>query len=115
MPTHGMWGDRPGSSVLATRSDDRLIQGGMTMSAPVAADTIEGQAAVLPAYQKVTPALLAQIRAEFVEMPGLHLTLRQASRLWNLDPLTCDVALRILVDEHFLGRTRLGAFRRAEG
>jgi hypothetical protein len=85
------------------------------MSAPVAAEPSEGQAAVLPAYQKVTPALLAQIRAEFLEMPGLHLTLRQAGRLWNLDPLTCDVALRILVDERFLGRTRLGAFRRAEG
>jgi hypothetical protein len=85
------------------------------MSAPVAAETLEGQATLLPAYQKVTPALLAQIRAEFLEMPGLHLTLRQAGRLWNLDPLTCDVALRILVDEHFLGRTRLGAFRRAEG
>ena len=84
------------------------------MSAP-AAESVEGQAALLPAYQKVTPALLAQIRAEFLEMPGLHLTLRQAGRLWNLDPLTCDVALRILVDEHFLGRTRLGAFRRAEG
>jgi len=69
---------------------------------------------LLPAYQKVTPALLAQIRGEFREMPGLMLTLRQASRLWNLDLLTCDVALRMLVDERFLGRTRLGGFRRAE-
>jgi hypothetical protein len=87
----------------------------MTMSAVAVADTIEGQATLLPAYQKVTPALLAQIRDEFLEMPGLHLTLRQACRLWGLDAVTCDVALRILVDEHFLGRTRVGGFRRAEG
>jgi hypothetical protein len=75
---------------------------------------MNGEAILLPAYQKVTPALLAQIRGEFREMPGLTLTLRQASRLWNLDPLTCDVALRILVDERCLTRTRLGGFRRAE-
>jgi hypothetical protein len=86
----------------------------MTPSAPAVDDTREGQAVLLPAYQRVTPALLAQIRGEFLEMPGLHLTLRQAGRLWNLDPVTCDVALRILVDEHFLGHTRLGGFRRAE-
>jgi hypothetical protein len=86
----------------------------MTPSAPAAVETTNGDAILLPAYQKVTPALLAQIRGEFREMPGLTLTLRQASRLWNLDPLTCDVALRTLVDEQFLGRTRLGGFRRAE-
>jgi hypothetical protein len=86
----------------------------MTPSAPAAVETTNGDAILLPAYQKVTPALLAQIRGEFREMPGLTLTLRQASRLWNLDPLTCDIALRTLVDEQFLGRTRLGGFRRAE-
>ena len=87
----------------------------MTISAPAAVDPIEGTAVLLPEYQKVTPALLAQMRAEFLEMPGLHLTVRQAARLWNLDPVTCDVALRMLVEEHFLGRGRQGAFRRAEG
>jgi hypothetical protein len=86
----------------------------MTTSAPAAVDTTTGDAILLPAYQTVTPALLAQIRGEFREMPGLSLTLRQASRLWNLDPLTCDVALRVLVEEQFLARTRLGGFRRAE-
>ena len=86
----------------------------MTTSAPAAVDTTNGDAILLPSYQKVTPALLAQIRGEFREMPGLSLTLRQASRLWNLDALTCDVALRMLVEEQFLARTRLGGFRRAE-
>jgi hypothetical protein len=83
-------------------------------SAPAALDTTNADEILLPAYQKVTPALLAQIRGEFREMPGLILTLRQASRLWNLDPVTCDVALRTLLDEQFLERTRPGGFRRAE-
>ena len=47
-------------------------------------------------------------------MPGLHLTLRQATRLWALDAVTCDVALRILVEGRFLHRTPRGAFQRAE-
>jgi hypothetical protein len=86
----------------------------MTTSAAAAVDMMNADEILLPAYQKVTPGLLAQIRGEFREMPGLTLTLRQASRLWNLDLLTCDVALRTLVDEGFLGRTRTGGFRRAE-
>jgi hypothetical protein len=85
----------------------------MTTSAPAALDAMDGAAVLLSRYQTVTPALLAQIRGEFREMPGLTLTMRQASRLWNLDALTCDVALRALVDEQFLGRTRSGGFRRA--
>jgi hypothetical protein len=61
----------------------------------------------------VTDALLDRIRGEFREMPGLSLTLRQAARLWRLDAVACDVALRILVEERFLDRTRRGVFRLA--
>jgi hypothetical protein len=86
----------------------------MTMSAPTAAvDLLDGPATPRAGLQRVTPSLLALIRAEFLEMPGLQLTLRQAARLWNLDLLVCDVALRVLADEHFLDRTKRGAFRRA--
>jgi hypothetical protein len=102
------------SQGFATRRPAGLIQGTMTMSAAAAVDTTHADEILLAAYQKVTPALLAQIRGEFREMPGLTLTLRQASRLWNLAPLTCDVALRTLVDEQFLERTRHDRFRRLE-
>jgi hypothetical protein len=61
----------------------------------------------------LTEALLHRIRGEFREMPGLTLTLRQAARLWSLDPVTCDTALRILVEERFLDQTRRGAFQLA--
>ena len=62
----------------------------------------------------LTAQLLTRIRGEFREMPGLSLTLRQASRLWNLDPVVCDTALRILIEERYLAQTRRGTFRLAD-
>ena len=56
-----------------------------------------------------------RIRGEFLEMPGLRLTLDQARRLWRLDETACDAVLGALVDAHFLARTRDGAFIRHDG
>lgn len=41
--------------------------------------------------------LQARIRAEYAEMPGLNLTLPQASRLFNCDATTCTRALMRLI------------------
>ena len=60
------------------------------------------------------PQLLARIRAEYREMPGLRLTLVQARRLLGLDMLTCTVALAMLEAAGFLATTRDGAFVLAE-
>ena len=81
------------------------------MSTAAATTSIEDD--VRASAATVTEALLQRIRGEFREMPGLTLTLRQAARLWSLDPVACDVALRILVEENFLGRTRRGLFQLA--
>jgi len=43
-----------------------------------------------------------RIQAEFVEMPGLRLTLPQASRLFNLDRTQCERVLVTLVEQHVL-------------
>jgi hypothetical protein len=56
-----------------------------------------------------------RIRGEFLEMPGLRLTLTQAQRLWSLDATACDAVLGALVDARFLARTRDGAFIRHDG
>lgn len=56
---------------------------------------------------------LVRVRAEYLEMPGLSLTEKQACRLWGLDRLMCAALLDELVAEHFLRRTRDGAFVRA--
>lgn len=54
------------------------------------------------------------IRAEFAEIPGLHLTKRQAQRLWGLDAGSCDRLLTTLETEKFLRRTLQGAYVRAD-
>ena len=56
--------------------------------------------------------LLRRVRDEFVEMPGLSLTEGQASRLWQVDPITAADLLRRLVEAGFLARTGAGHYRR---
>jgi hypothetical protein len=55
------------------------------------------------------------VRGEYLEMPGLSLTLRQAMRLWHLDAVSCRRVLDELVGSGFLTSTRQGAYRRLEG
>lgn len=54
-----------------------------------------------------------RIRAEYLEMPGLHLTRQQAQRLWGLDESTCVTVLVTLEEEKFLCRTQAGTYSRA--
>jgi hypothetical protein len=53
--------------------------------------------------------ILRRIRAEFIEMPGLKLTLAQAQRLWAVDRQTCERLIDSLTASGFLVRTRDGA------
>jgi hypothetical protein len=48
--------------------------------------------------------LLARVCGEYLEMPGLQLTLPQASRLWNLKQAVSEELLDSLVDASFLRR-----------
>jgi hypothetical protein len=59
-------------------------------------------------------ALASRVRAEFVEMPGLRLTLQQASRLWGLEPSACRDVIEVLVRSAFLRWTAAGAVARVE-
>ena len=54
--------------------------------------------------------LIRRVRGEYLEMPGMSLTLAQACRLWQMDAPTCQAALDMLIAERFLGLTRDGAF-----
>jgi hypothetical protein len=63
---------------------------------------------------RATDEMLARVRAEFLEMPGMRLTAPQARRLWGLEPALCEALLGSLVDANFLFRTRDGAFMRVE-
>lgn len=57
---------------------------------------------------------LRMVRAEYSEMPGLHLSKRQAQRLWDLDPASCDVIFNQLEASHFLRRTPNNSYIRAD-
>ena len=52
---------------------------------------------------------LRRVRAEFLEMPGLKLTVPQAQRLWGVDRSTCEALIEELTETQFLTRTRDGA------
>lgn len=57
---------------------------------------------------------LDRVRGEYLEMPGLSLTERQAQRLWGLDPERCKTVLDALLEAGFLRRTHHGAYVRAD-
>src|SRR3954447_9997750 len=85
---------------------DQLIKRSLTMYTPQ-------RSAV--GHQTIRPddrALCERVRAEFAEMPGLSLTLPQASRLFDLDPVHCESVLWTLVRSGMLrsdGHVFLGA------
>ena len=56
---------------------------------------------------------LRRAQAEFLEMPGLQLTVAQASRLWHFDSALCSAVLSRLVEQRFLIETRNHSFARA--
>jgi hypothetical protein len=62
----------------------------------------------------VSDDVLRRVQGEFIEMPGLRLTELQARRLWGLDPESCAMLLRRLVDARFLFETRDGSFMKVE-
>ena len=54
--------------------------------------------------------LLDIVRGEFLEMPGLRLSKKQAQRLWAIDADTCEALLGTLEASHFLRHTRDGEY-----
>lgn len=59
-------------------------------------------------------SLIQLIRSEFVESPGLRLTVWQFQRLWNLDAHECRIVIQRLVSTRFLREARDGTLVRRE-
>jgi hypothetical protein len=57
--------------------------------------------------------LVERVRGEFIEMPGLQLTMAEAARLWGLDIPACRHVVDVLVDSAFLRWTAAGKIVRA--
>ena len=56
--------------------------------------------------------LLTRLRAEYLEMPGMRLTLAQAQRVCGVERALCQTVLDALVDERFLCVKSNGAYTR---
>jgi hypothetical protein len=56
---------------------------------------------------------LERVRGEYLEMPGLSLTLVQAQRLWGIDRDECRLLLDGLVRTGFLRKIGQGEYVRA--
>jgi hypothetical protein len=54
------------------------------------------------------PEIVARVRGEFLEMPGLQLTVAQAARLWGLEQRACRDLIEALVATAFLRWTPRG-------
>jgi hypothetical protein len=59
-------------------------------------------------------AIVRRIAAEFLEMPGLVLSTRQASRLLGLDEAACGRILSSLVDDGILRRRGRDSYGRSD-
>ena len=57
-------------------------------------------------------ALVTRIRGEYLEMPGLRLTLEQAQRLCGVERTLCKQVLDALVETKFLCVRSDGAYAR---
>jgi len=56
---------------------------------------------------------LERLRGEFLEMPGLRLTVQQAQRLCGVEPTICKPVLDALVEVKFLCVKPDGSYARA--
>jgi hypothetical protein len=61
---------------------------------------------------KSTQDLISRIRAEFLEMPGMRLTIRQVQRLCGIESTLCQTVLDSLVEEKFLSVKPDGSYGR---
>jgi len=82
------------------------------MSATMAPPASRVSAARSKRFDVSMSADLARIQGEYVEMPGLVLTLPQAARLWGLSTPRAAELLTVLVDAGFLAGDRKTVYRR---
>ena len=101
----------------ATANIDQVLDDSFPASDPPSWTSSISRVASTPKRQPSDERLVRRIRAEFLEMPGMCLTIEQAQRLWSLESRTCEALLKSLIDSRFLRRTDRGLFvlRRPEG
>jgi hypothetical protein len=59
---------------------------------------------------RIDSDVIRRVQGEFLEMPGIRLTARQAGRLLGLDERVCRRLLEALVETRFLRRCPLNQY-----
>ena len=62
---------------------------------------------------EISQTLLLRARSEYLEMPGLKLSPRQAAKLLGIDPEASEDLLARLVESGFLRRNKDGLYMRS--
>ena len=83
-----------------------------TMAPPVNASPVSTTDRRPKRTDASTLADLARIRSEYMEMPGLVLTLPQAARLWGFCTQRSAELLTVLLDFGFLACDKRAVYRR---
>lgn len=89
---------------------DQILDDSFPASDPPSWSGAISRVAVSPNGRQDNEHLVQRVRAEFLEMPGLCLTVKQAQRLWSLEPQTCEALFNALIESRFLRRTDRGLF-----
>jgi hypothetical protein len=93
-------------------AQEAMLNGGLKVSAML----LQLPTHVASAFLDDEGDLRRRVRAEFNEMPGLRLTVRQAARLFGIERVKCERVLQTLVSAGVLATdgstfTRAGAGR----
>ena len=83
-----------------------------TMAPPVDANPVSTTGPRPKRFDASLSADLARIRSEYIEMPGLVLTLPQAARLWGLGTQRAAELLTALLNAGFLACDTRAVYRR---
>ena len=104
------------SRTSAVNTSERAARNALIEGTVVALHIVMTLQAMAPTFASAVPIadLSARIRGEYREMPGLRLTISQASRLWNVDRDLCIHALESLTQAGFLYRSGEAYLKRGE-
>jgi hypothetical protein len=80
-----------------------------SMPVTVAVPTVPRPGSAAAVFEQIA----SRIRNEYLEMPGLSLTIGQAQRMWHLRQRECEDVFLALLESGFLTRTPAGAYVRA--
>jgi len=69
---------------------------------------------MIPAQPSTIEDVFRRVQGEFLEMPGLRLTVTQASRLWGLEEGLCRRVIDVLIGASFLRWTAGDTVARAD-